>query len=338
MTLTRRHAMAGAAAAAGLATNFSLCMPDAYAAGDDEMRVQGPPVKDQPLQRLSPHVLMVEAPDGFPTPENQGLMSNVIFVTGKEGIVVIDSGASLQIATMAIRQLRTATKAPVVALVNTHYHGDHWLGNQGFIESYGKGIPIYAHAGTRKAIEGGTGISWRDSMLRWTNDATAGTRIIPPNKDIEHGFSISLGDVTLKFHHYGTAHTPFDIAIEVPEDRLMCVGDIMMDRRIANMEDGSYKGTLDAIDALIKNSQTEVWAPAHGDASAKVLEWQRSLFQGIYESCVEAVKQNIPLEGALAVVMKDPRVAPKATETKGWDRNIGKYVSIAYLEAEQAQF
>jgi glyoxylase-like metal-dependent hydrolase (beta-lactamase superfamily II) len=175
-------------------------------------------------------------------------------------------------------------------------------------------------------------------MLKWTNDATVGTRIVPPNKDIDHGFTVSLGDATLRLHHYGTAHTPFDIAVEVVEDHVMCVGDIMMDRRIANMEDGSYKGTLEAINLLIKNSKTQVWVPAHGDAGVKVLEWQRSLFEGIYESCVEAVKQNIPLEGALAVAMKDPRVSSKAAETKGWDRNIGKYVSIAYLEVEQAQF
>ena len=120
-------------------------------------------------------------------------------------------------------------------------------------------------------------------------------RIVPPNKDIEHGFTLSLGDATLRFHQYGTAHTPFDLAIEVPEDRIMCVGDILMDRRIANMEDGSYKGTLEAIDALIKNSKTEIWAPAHGDAGAKVLEWQRSLFEGIYDACTLAVKQGIPL-------------------------------------------
>ncbi len=337
MRLTRR-AMVTGAALTGCSIPYNLRMPEAYAAGDDEMRVKGPPVKDQPLQKISPHVLMVEAPDGFPTPENQGMMSNIIFVVGKEGVVVIDSGASFQIADMAIRQLRRKTKTPVIAIVNTHYHGDHWLGNHGFVEAYGRDIPIYAHAGTRKAIEGGTGISWRDSMLRWTNDATAGTRIIPPNKDVEHGLAISLGDATLKVHHYGTAHTPFDIAIEVPEDRVMCVGDIMMDRRIANMEDGSYQGTLEAIDSLVKNSRAEIWAPAHGDAGTKVLEWQRSLFQGIFESCVEAVKKNIPLEGALAVAMKDPRVSSKADETKGWDRNIGKYVSIAYLEAEQAQF
>ena len=336
MAITRRGVLIGAAAAGGLpVAQYDLCLP-AFAA--DEDTVIGPPVKDQPIQKLGAHVYMVEAPDGFPTPENQGLMSNIIFVVGKEGVVVVDSGASLQIARMSIRQLRTITKAPVVGVVNTHYHGDHWLGNHGFVEAYGKDIPIYAHAGTRKAIEGGTGTSWRDSMLKWTNQASSGTRIIPPGKDVDHGFILSLGDATLRFHHYGAAHTPFDIAIEVPEDQIMCVGDIMMDRRIANMDDGSYKGTFDAIDALIRNSKTTVWAPAHGDAGAKVLEWQRSLFQGIYEACTKAVKQGIPLEGALAVAMKDPRVSGKAAETKGWANNIGKYVSIAYLEAEQAQF
>ncbi len=335
MTITRRDMLAGAAAVGLPLVRYNLCMP-AMAAEDET--VPGPPVKDHPIQKLGPHVYMVEAPDGFPTPENRGMMSNVIFIVGRDGVVAIDSGASLQIAQMTIRQLRSVTNSPVVAIVNTHYHGDHWLGNHGFVEAYGKDLPIYAHAGTRKAIEGGTGVSWRDSMMRWTNQASAGTRIVPPNKDIEHGFTLSLGDATLRFHQYGTAHTPFDLAIEVPEDRIMCVGDILMDRRIANMEDGSYKGTLEAIDALIKNSKTEIWAPAHGDAGAKVLEWQRSLFEGIYDACTLAVKQGIPLEGALAVAMKDPRVSSNASETKGWANNIGKYVSIAYLEAEQAQF
>ena len=66
--------------------------------------------------------------------------------------------------------------------------------------------------------------------------------------------------------------------------------------------------------------------------------WQRELFQGIWDACVKAVEDGVPLDGALARVMQDPRVSSRAGDTKGWDRNIGKYVSIAYLEAEQAQF
>lgn len=334
MPITRRAIMTGAAAATG----WPLAIAAARAAATLEGNVKGPPVKDVPLKQVSPHVFMVQAPDGFPTPENQGLMSNVIFVIGQKGVVVFDSGASLQIAEMTIRQLKAHTDKPVVGVVNSHYHGDHWLGNHGFVDAWGEGLPIYAHAGTRTAVAGATGKSWHDSMISWTHDATLGTRIVPPNRDVGHGFEISLGDATLRVHKYGVAHTPNDISIEVPEDNVMCVGDILMDRRIANMDDGSYKGTFETIDALTKNSKTKLWVPGHGAAGPHVVNWQRSLFEGIYESCVTAVKQNIPLKGALAVAMKDPRVASKAKETAGFEKNIGKYVSLAYLEAEQDNF
>ena len=299
---------------------------------------RGRPVRDRPISKISQHVFMVESPDGFPTPENQGLMSNVVFVVGRKGVIVIDSGASVQIGEMALRQLKTVTRQPVVGVINTHYHGDHWLGNQAFVEAFGADLPIYAHAGTRSAIAGAVGLFWHDAMERWTDEATIGTRIVSPRQDIDHGYSLSLGDVGLRIHHYGQAHTPNDLCVEIPEDGVMCVGDVLMDRRIANMEDGSYQGTFETIDKLIANSRTTTWVPGHGDAGQAVLTWQRDLFEGIWQSCVEAIKQGLPLEGALAFATKDPRVASRAGETKGWDRNIGKYVSIAYLEAEQAQF
>ncbi len=94
--------------------------------------VRGPAIKDHPLRQVSKHVWMIFSPDGFPTPENQGMMCNISFVDTPKGIVVIDSGASVQIGEMAIRQLNKTLKKPVVAIVNTHYHGDHWLGNDAF--------------------------------------------------------------------------------------------------------------------------------------------------------------------------------------------------------------
>jgi glyoxylase-like metal-dependent hydrolase (beta-lactamase superfamily II) len=334
MSLTRRHLItqaAGLSCAAGI-VNLVDVLRSAHAAE------RGPPLPPQPIISISPHVSMIKAPDGFPTPENQGMMANVTFITGQQGHIVIDSGASVQIAEMAIGQLKTRSSKPVIGVINTHYHGDHWLGNQAFVEQWGNDLPIYAHAGAREMIAGAVGMFWRDSMERWTDNATSGTRIVQPEKDIDHGFELSLGDVHLRAHHYGTAHTPNDICIEVVEDNVMCVGDVMMDHRIANMEDGSYQGTFAAIDQLVNNSHTRIWLPGHGTASADVIIWQRQLFEGIWESCVKAVEKGIPLDGALAEALKDPRVASRAADTKGWDRNIGKYVSIAYLEAEQAQF
>ena len=49
--------------------------------------IEGPPVPDIEPTRLSERVWMVFSPDGFPTPQNQGMMSNVSFVITSQGVV-----------------------------------------------------------------------------------------------------------------------------------------------------------------------------------------------------------------------------------------------------------
>lgn len=299
--------------------------------------VRGPAVKDHPLRQVSKHVWMIYSPDGFPTPENQGMMCNITFVDTAKGLVVIDSGASVQIGEMAIRQIRRQFRKPVVAIINTHYHGDHWLGNHAYVEAYGNSLPLYAHPGTIQAVEGVQGKLWRTLMEQWTNQATLGTRIVPPTQPLANGDELKFGDVTLRIHHFGVVHTPSDLCVEVLEDHVMQLGDVAMDRRIANMDDGSYAGTLKAYDALEKTA-SRIWLPGHGEPGAHVLQWNRELFSGIYDTCERAIKEGLGLEEAKSLVLKDPRVAGRAKETKGFEANIGKYVSLAFLEAEAAGF
>ncbi|MFN4342305.1 MAG: MBL fold metallo-hydrolase [Azonexus sp.] len=300
--------------------------------------VRGPAVRDHPLRQVSPHVWMIFSPDGFPTPENQGMMCNLTFIDTAEGLVVVDSGASVQIGEMAIRQIRKQWQKPVVAIINTHYHGDHWLGNHAFVDAYGADLPIYAHPGTIREIAGVQGRLWQTLLEQWTNQATMGTRVVPPRLPLEDGATLSFSDVTLRLHHFGKAHTPYDLCVEVVEDKLTCVGDVAMDRRIANMDDGSYLGTLAAYTHLEQRTASRIWLPGHGEPGSGVLQWNRELFEGIYRPCEQAIKDGLPLEAAKALVLRDPRVASRARETKGFETNIGKYVSLAYLEAEAAGF
>ncbi len=336
--MDRRHFLRAAVALSTLtAAEFAPWQAMSAFAKEVDDFVRGPRVKDHPLRQLSKHVWMIFSPDGFPTPENQGMMCNITFVDTPKGIVVVDSGASVQIGEMAIRQLTKTLKKPVVAIVNTHYHGDHWLGNDAFATAY-KGVPIYAHPGTIKEVRGIQGNLWRTLLEQWTNQATAGTRVVPPTEPLEHGSELRFGDVTLRMHHYGKVHTPYDLSVEVVEDKLTCVGDVAMDRRIANMDDGSYLGTFACYDQLEKNAGSRIWLPGHGEPGPSVLKWNRELFEGIYQPCERAVRDGLPLEEAKALVLKDPRVASRARETKGFEANIGKYVSLAYLEAEAAGF
>lgn len=310
----------------------------ARAADDFKDFIEGPPVKDYPLRQISPRVWMVWTPDGFPTPENQGMMSNVTFVITREGVVVLDSGGSLQIGQMAIRRIRTLTDKPVVAVFNSHYHGDHWLGNHAFREAFGDALHIYALPQCQREIAGVQGSLWRSLLERWTNGATLGTEVVVPNRTVEHGAEMRFGDVTLRMHHYGTAHTPCDLSVEVVEDSVTHVGDVAMHRRIANMDDGSFLGTFKYYDALQARARSRLWVPGHGDAGPDLLRENRELFEGIYRPCEKAVKDGVGLEAAKALVMADPRVKKYAAATQGFDSNIGKYTSIAYLEAEKEAF
>lgn len=326
----RRAAWAGAGAAAVLAAPVAsefATAAQAYALG--------PKVPDVKPVQTAEHVWSIVAHDAFPTPENQGLFSNTHFIFTPKGVAVFDTGSSLQIGQMALRMLRTLTDKPVIAVFNSHFHGDHWLGNQAYVEAFGKSLPIYALPGTRRVIEGIEGNAWRENMLKWTNNSSLGTQVVAPTLDVRHGDAFEFGGITLKAHHYGKAHTSDDLCLEIVQDKAVCAGDIMMNHRIANMEDGSFLGTLAYYEQLEKAAGAKMWLPGHGAASPDILAWNREIFQGIYDGALKAAREMAGPTVAKEYVLADPRVAKNAKTTAGFDKNIGKFASLAYLEAEQ---
>ena len=338
VSLSRRQWLRWSGATAVAAVGLAL-FPDMQAMAQQAQDfIEGPPVPDVAPQQLSPHVWMIYAKDGFPTQDNFGLMANILFVVTAKGVVVLDSGASLQIGQMAIRMIKKVTNKPVVAVFNSHYHGDHWLGNHAFAEAFGKDLPIHALAYSRAQIAGHEGNLWRSLMERWTNQSTMGTKVVAPNRTVEHGQVFDYGDVQLKMHFYGKAHTPSDLTVEVVQDKLTYVADIAMENRIANMDDGSYPGTFKYYEALQKATGPQLWVPGHGRPGRDMLDSYGTFMKGIWEPCVKAVEAGIPIEGAKDLVLKDPRVASRAKTMDGFESNIGKYTSLAYLEAEKEAF
>jgi len=302
---------------------------------DDFLR--GPPVADIRPQQLSKRVWLIYSKDSFPTPENRGMMCNVTFAVTQKGVVIMDSGGSVQIGEMVLRMIKTVTDKPVVAVFNSHYHGDHWLANHAYADAY-PGLPIYSLEENIRRIKGTEGNLWRGLLERWTNQATLGTKIVPPNTEVRHGQVIDFGDTRMKMHFYGTAHTPSDLSVEVIEDRVTHVGDVAMENRIANIDDGSYPGTFKYYDALSAATGEQLWVPGHGRPGKNLLKDYRVLLEGIWQPCLKAVEEGKSISEAKDMVLADPRVSSRAPAIEGFDSNIGKYVSLAYLEAEKIAF
>lgn len=301
--------------------------------------IEGPPVADIAPRQLSKHVWMIHAQDAFPTAENHGMMANILFVVTSKGVVVVDTGASKQIGQMALRMIKTVTPQPVIAVFNSHFHGDHWLGNHAFVEAYGPKLPIYSLPYTTEQINGHEGDLWRSLMERWTNQSSTGTKVTAPNTATRHGEEFRFGDVTLRMHFYGQAHTKGDLSVEVVEDKVVHVGDLAMENRIANIDDGSYPGTFKYFDTVTQNTGGDIlWVPCHGNPQKDLLKTYGTFLKGIWEPCTQAVKNDVPIEKAKDMVLRDPRVASRAKTMLGFEANIGKYTSLAYLEAERDAF
>ncbi len=297
----------------------------------------GPAVPDQKPVKVSEHLYVLYARGPFPNKDNQGFFANVSFVNTNKGVVVIDSGTSLQIGEMALRMIKTITDKPVVAVFNTHFHGDHWLGNSAFKKHF-PDAPIYAHPDCIKSIKLVTGQEWFAQMMKATDGMIEGTSIVPPDTAVQNGQEFHFGDVTLRVHHFGQAHTKVDIMLEIVQDKAVHVGDVAMDKRIANMEDGSFTGTLKVYDALEKAAPNSLWVPGHGQPDRKLLVKNRELLGGIYESAMQAVKSGKTIDEAKAMVLANPRVKKYAKDTQGFDESIGKFANIAFVEAEQNAF
>lgn len=59
-------------------------------------------------------------------------MSNIIFIEGPEGLVVMDTGFRVEKAQLAIAAIREITDKPIVAVIYSHGHGDHVGGSAAF--------------------------------------------------------------------------------------------------------------------------------------------------------------------------------------------------------------
>ncbi|HHJ15086.1 MAG TPA: MBL fold metallo-hydrolase [Gammaproteobacteria bacterium] len=295
---------------------------------------KGPAIKDYPADKVADNIYVIHGPLGLPDSGNQGFMNNPAFVITNDGIVAIDPGSSVQTGEMMLRVMAKISDKPVIAVFNTHIHGDHWLGNQALRAAY-PDAPIYGHPNMIALIEAGEGQNWADRLEQMTEGKTAGTVVTGPNKTVDHGATFKYGGTTVKIHHYGKAHTTSDLMIEIPERSVTFLGDNVLNDRIPRIDDGDIQGNIGTITQILETG-SKVYVPGHGPSGdAGVPESFRKYLDVLYTT----VKKYYD-EGLSDFEMKD-QVAGALGAYAGWsgfEEQLGKHISLAYLQIEAAEF
>src|SRR6185503_5411091 len=74
--------------------------------------------------------------------------TNVVVIVNDNDVTVFDSNSRLGTARAIIAEIKKITPKPVRTLINSHWHLDHWSGNDEYVKAF-PGIQIVATTETR---------------------------------------------------------------------------------------------------------------------------------------------------------------------------------------------
>ena len=287
-------------------------------------------VRDYHAEKVSEHVYVIHGPLGEPSVENQGFMNNPAFVINAKGVVVIDPGSSLQAGEMVLRQIQKFTDSPVTHILNTHVHGDHWLGNQAFRNKWPE-VKLYGHPNMIQKAKDGEDQVWVGLMERATNGFTKGTVAVIPETEATNDMRLTLNGLKYKIYAPDKAHSGTDIMIQIVDDSIMFLGDNVTYKRIARMDDGTFKGNINACEVALATG-VKLYVPGHGPtAGTEVVSSFKTYLETVYSEVTRLYDEGLEDYEMKADVMMS------LSDYHGWngfEEAVGKHISLAILEIE----
>ena len=215
----------------------------------------------QPIaEKVVDNVYAIVGPLGQRSAENDGLNANFGFVVTPQGVILIDSGASLLGAKKVEGAIAKVTKQPVRWVVNTGSQDHRWLGNDYFAA---KGAEVIAMSRTA-ATQAEYAAQHMAGMTRFLGERMQGTKPLPAPKTLA-GDSATLerGGETLELT-YTHAHFPGDAWVWLPKQRVVFSGDLVyVDRLLGVLPWSSVKNGQQAFKALAALKPARI-VPGHG--------------------------------------------------------------------------
>ena len=215
---------------AGLA---SQAIPDQY----PQSELYSKPVE------VIPHVwsaIGATAPPGY---DNSGHNNNLSFIVTGAGVVVVNGGASYRLAKALHDEIKTITDEPVKLVINENGQGHAMLGNSYWAK---QGVPILAHEEAATEFEE-RGADILDRMKGYNRDKAEGTTVQGPTETFENEKVVEMGRFRIEVKWLGPAHSPGDIVVWLPVDKLVISGDMAFhERMLPIFDDTDTAGWLES--------------------------------------------------------------------------------------------
>jgi cyclase len=192
-------------------------------------------------------------------------------VAGDDLTLVVDTGGNTLAAESIFGYASAVRPGNQLRVVNTERHFDHIGGNSFFRE---RGIEVWGHPGiARTAGEFEAEIAEFNAAIpnvarRERHEARAfffQTRVTNPNRQIDTETCFDLGGSTVEIL-LTPGHTPTNLSVWVPEDRVLFAGDCLIGEYLPNLDAGTvadWRVWLESL-ARIESLRPAVVVAGHG--------------------------------------------------------------------------
>jgi cyclase len=220
-----------------------------------------PPPAPPPIDFSKVEIKTTDLGDGVYMLEGAG--GNITVALGTSGIIMVD-GQYAPLHDKIKAAIAAVSNLPVKYLINTHYHGDHTGGNEGFAKD---GATIVAQVHVKNRLAAGT-----------TNGLT-GVKTPPappgalPTDTYEVFSKVRLPGRVADLKHIRNAHTDGDTYVWFKTANVLATGDTFTNGRYPNIDfanGGNIKGMIAAADVYLKltNAKSRI-VPGHGPIADK---------------------------------------------------------------------
>jgi len=249
-------------------------------------------------RQVSPSSWYVEGMSALGSPGNQNFISNAAFVVTPAGVVVIDALGSPALAKRLVAEIAKVTPQPITHVIVTHYHADHIYGLQTF---KAQGARLVAHRAALAYLNSETArlrlqVS-REELAPWVD---ANTHLTLADEWLEGPKVLTVGGVRFEINPVGPAHTPEDLVVYLPSEKVLFAGDLVFRSRVPYVGQADSRHWITALDSLLK-FDTQVIVPGHGALSSearKDMQLTRDYLTYLRATMGQAAKNLEPFEDA----------------------------------------
>ena len=212
------------------------------------------------IEQLAPNVYSITGPMEQRSEKNLANNATFGFIVSEAGVILIDSGGTLEGAKAIEKIVRSITPKPITHVINTGGQDHRWFGNRYFTEQGASTIT----STLTQADQVKRGLLQAENTARLTGKSWLGTDPQIAQNAISVDTVLDVSGVTIQMIPVGPAHTGGETLVWLPKQKILFSGDVVYVERMLSI--GSQSHHREWINAFEKITELKpsIIVPGHG--------------------------------------------------------------------------